>query len=53
MERQVNISQSKEQNNDYFCKKYPKEMETCEFPGKEFKIVILKNLNELQVNTNN
>lgn len=53
MERQVNISQSKDKIMTISAKNDPKEMETCEFPDKEFKIVILKNLNELQVNTNN
>lgn len=28
-----------------------KEMEICSFPGKEFKIIILRKLNELLENT--
>ena len=45
------MTQSKEQNKTPIT--YPKEIEICELPDKEFKIIILKDLSELQKNTDN
>ena len=47
---QGNMAQSKYQNKP--PETDPKEMETYELPGKEFKIIFLKKLNVLQESIN-
>lgn len=43
------MTPSKEHNN--FPGTNPKEMEICDLPNKEFKIVVLRKLSELQENS--
>lgn len=49
MKKQGKMAQSMEENKSLEAN--PKEMEICELPDREFKILVLKKLNNLQKNT--
>ena len=49
MKNQVNMTSPKDHNNPPVTKH--NDMEICNLPYKEFKIAILRKLNELQGNT--
>ena len=49
--KQENMAQSKDQNK--IPDTDPKEMQIYELPDKEYKIAVIKMLNELKENTNN
>lgn len=49
MKNQGNTTPPKE--NNHFLVTDPKEMEICDFPDKEFKIVILRKHNDLHKST--
>lgn len=49
MKNQGNMRLPKQ--NNYFPVTNPPPMEICDFPDKEFKIVILRQLRDLQENT--
>lgn len=49
MERHGNMTPQKDHNNLPFIN--PKDMEICNLPNQEFKLAVLRKLNELQENT--
>lgn len=49
--KQENMAQSKDQNK--IPETDPKEMQIYELPDKEYKIAVIKMLNELKENTDN
>lgn len=51
MKNQANMTPTKETHNVPVSE--PKEMEICKLADKEFKVIALKKLNEMQENTNN
>lgn len=51
MKSQANMTPTKETHNVPVSE--PKEMEICKLADKEFKVITLKKLNEMQENTNN
>lgn len=51
MKNQDNVTPPKDYSNLPITK--PKNIEICDFPDKEFKVAVLRKLNELQENADN